>query len=138
MGLVHAELVLSNARDSKLAPITVNALVHTGALHLCIPEHVALQLSLDELERREVTLADGAKHIVPYVGPIKVQFGNRSCYTGAMMLGDDVLLGAIPMEDMDLVVRPSMRDVIANPQSPNIPASIAKGLSSRHPTTKKI
>ncbi len=138
MGLVHAELVLSNARDSKLAPITVNALVDTGALHLCIPEHVALQLSLDELERREVTLADGAKHIVPYVGPIKVQFGNRSCYTGAMMLGDDVLLGAIPMEDMDLVVRPSMRDVIANPQSPNIPASIAKDLSPRHPTAKKI
>lgn len=136
MGLVHAELVLSNARDSKLAPITVNALVDTGALHLCIPEHVALQLSLDELERREVTLADGAKHIVPYVGPIKVQFGNRSCYTGAMMLGDDVLLGAIPMEDMDLVVRPSMRDVIANPQSPNIPASIAKGFMPRNRSTK--
>lgn len=136
MGLVYAELVLSNARDSKLAPISVNALVDTGALHLCIPEHIALQLSLDELERREVTLADGAKHIVPYVGPIKVQFGNRSCYTGAMMLGDDVLLGAIPIEDMDLVVLPSMRDVIANPQSPNIPASIAKGFTPRSRMTK--
>lgn len=126
MGLVYTELALSNARDSKLAPISVKALVDTGALHLCIPEHIALQLSLEELERREVTLADGAKQIVPYVGPIKVQFGNRSCYTGAMMLGDDVLLGAIPMKDMDLIVRPSLRDVIANPQSPNIPASIAK------------
>lgn len=138
MGRVYTELVLSNARDSKLAPISVNALVDTGALHLCIPEHIALQLSLDELERREVTLADGAKHIVPYVGPIKVQFGNRSCYTGAMMLGDDVLLGAIPMEDMDLVVRPSMRDVIANPQSPNIPASIAKGMSARNRQAKTV
>ena len=138
MGLVFAELVLSNARDSKLAPISVNALVDTGALHLCIPQHIALQLSLDELERREVTLADGAKHVVPYVGPIKVQFGNRSCYTGAMMLGDDVLLGAIPMEDMDLVVRPSMRDVIANPQSPNIPASIAKGMSARNRQAKTV
>jgi len=134
MGLVYADLTLSNARDASLAPLVTKALVDTGALHLCIPEHVALQLSLDELERREVTLADGAKQIVPYVGPIKVQFGNRSCYTGAMMLGDDVLLGAIPMEDMDLIVRPSMRDVIANPMSPNIPASIAKSAMGPSPS----
>jgi len=136
MGLVYANLTLSNARDASLAPLITKALVDTGTLHLCIPEHVVMQLSLEELERREVTLADGAKHIVPYVGPIKVQFGNRSCYTGAMMLGDDVLLGTIPMEDMDLVVRPSMQDVVANPQSPNIPASIAKSMIDKTPSDK--
>ena len=75
-----------------------------------------------------MTPADGARHLVPYVGPLTVRFGNRTCFTGAMVLGDEVLLGAIPMEDMDLVVRPSQRDVIANPSSPNIPASIAKGM----------
>ena len=40
------------------------------------------------------------------MGPIEVSFANRRCFTGAMVLGNEVLLGAIPMEDMDLVLRP--------------------------------
>ena len=46
--------------------------------------------------------------------------------TGAVIMGDEVLLGAVPMEDMDLVVQSAKRSVIANPDSPNIPVSIAK------------
>ena len=127
MGLAHANLTLSNARRDDLAPIVARALADTGAMHLCVPPHVALQLQLDELEKREVTLADGSKRLVPYVGPVVVRFANRHCFTGAMVLGDEVLLGAIPMEDLDLVVRPASRDVVVNPDNPNIPASIAKG-----------
>ena len=127
MGLIHAELDLSNPTRSDLSGIKVRAMADTGALHLCIPQHVALQLKLGELEQREVTLADGSKQLIPYVGPVRVRFGNRSCFTGAMVLGDEVLLGAIPMEDMDLVLRPATRDVSVNPASPNIPASVAKG-----------
>lgn len=126
MGLCHAELIIANARKPDLAPLTVRALADTGALHLCIPEHVALQLELAELEKREVTLADGSKHALPYVGPVHLRFGNRSGFMGAMVLGDEVLLGAIPMEDLDLVVHPASRSVTVNPQNPNIPASIAK------------
>ena len=125
MGLVRTLIRLSNPRRDDRDAIEVDALVDTGALHLCIPEHVALQLGLEELEKREVTIADGSRHLAAYVGPIRTSFGNRSCYTGAMVLGHEVLLGAIPMEDMDLVVRPAMRDVVANPLSPHIPASIA-------------
>ncbi len=131
MGLVRTQLMLSNPREDDLAAIEVDALVDTGAVHLCLPEHVALQLGLAELEKREVTLADGSKSLVSYVGPVKTSFRNRSCYTGAMVLGDEVLLGAIPMEDMDLVVRPGFRDVVPNPLNPNIPASLAKGLAVR-------
>lgn len=131
MGLVRTHLMLSNPREEGLAAIEVDALVDTGAVHLCLPEHVALQLGLAELEKREVTLADGSKSLVSYVGPVKTSFRNRSCYTGAMVLGDEVLLGAIPMEDMDLVVRPATRDAAPNPLNPNIPASLAKGLVPR-------
>ena len=46
----------------------------------------------------------------------------------ALVLGDEVLLGAIPMEDMDLVVLPGSRQVAVNPANPNIAVSIAKGL----------
>ena len=64
----------------------------------------------------------------PMSGRSWAAFGNRSCFAGAMVLGKDVLLGAIPMEDMDLVVRPRMQDVVPNPQNPNIPASVAMGV----------
>ena len=40
------------------------------------------------------------------LGPIRVHFENRGCYVGAIVRGDQVLLGAILMEDMDLVVLP--------------------------------
>jgi clan AA aspartic protease len=128
MGLIYADVLLTNVRNDALAPITVHALVDTGAVHLCIPESVALQLDLQEIERRQVTIADGSTRSVPYVGPIKVSMGNRSCFTGAMVLGNQTLLGAIPMEDMDLVARPNQRDVVPNPASPNMPASVAMGL----------
>jgi hypothetical protein len=42
------------------------------------------------------------------------------------VLGDEVLLGAIPMEDMDLVVNPRDRSVDVNPESPNIASGICK------------
>ncbi len=124
MGPIYAEIELSNPRQQALAPMPVGALVDTGAVNLCVPEHVALQLQLEELERREVTTADGKSSLVPYVGPIQVRFGNRSCFVGAFVLGDNVLLGAIPLEDMDLVVNPRLEQVTVNPASPNIPSAL--------------
>ena len=126
MGLIYAEISLKNLLSPEIEPYVAAALVDTGALHLCIPQHIALQLRLKQLEEREVTIADGSKKVVPYVGPIQVTFKNRNCFTGAMVLGEEVLLGAIPMEDMDLVIQPALLQVTANPQSPNIPASVAK------------
>jgi clan AA aspartic protease len=128
MGLVYTSITLKNSRLPELRPVEANALVDTGALHLCIPEHVALQLRLDRLYEREVTTADGSKRLCPYVGPLEVRFGDRACFTGALVLGDEVLLGAVPMEDMDLVVSPAVRTVTVNPASPNIPSSTVKSV----------
>src|SRR6266478_6717764 len=116
MGLTHARVRLANARRPDLAAIEVDALADTGAVHLCIPEHVAIQLQLDELEKREVTIADGSKRLVPYMGPMIVSFANRQCYAGAMVLGNQALLGAIPLEDMDLIVVPGSRQVAVKPE----------------------
>ncbi len=104
----------------------MKALVDTGALMLCIPEHIALQLNLKSESMREVTVADGRSMNVPYVGPVKVGFGKRFCYVGALVLGDEVLLGAVPMEDMDLVVNPGRRELAVEPASPNIPHARGK------------
>ena len=132
MGRTYAELTIANARKPELVPLQMRAMADTGALHLCIPQHVVMQLQLEELEKREVTLADGSKQFLPYVGPIHLRFGNRSGFMGAMVLGDEVLLGAIPMEDLDLVVHPATRTVTVNPLNPNFPASVAKGFTTRH------
>jgi clan AA aspartic protease len=123
---VTAKLQLSNPREPSLAPVEVAALADTGSVFLCIPEHVRLQLKLDVLERREVKLADGSRATFPYVGPLVLRFKNRTGFVGALVLGDEVLLGAIPMEDMDLVVNPRDRTVDVNPASPNIASGIAK------------
>jgi len=126
MGLVTTMLKLINPRHPEIEPVMAEALVDTGSVHLCIPEHLRLQLNLDEQDKKEVTLADGSKRLVPYVGPVEVRFKNRVGYVGALVMGDQVLLGAIPMEDMDLVIIPKERRVDVNPQSPNIACSIAK------------
>jgi clan AA aspartic protease len=87
---------------------------------------VAIQLKLDQLYEREVTTADGSKRLCAYVGPVEVRFEERGCFTGALVVGDEVLLGAVPMEDMDLVVSPATQTVTVNPASPNIPSSTVK------------
>jgi clan AA aspartic protease len=126
MGHVFAPINLSNPRQPELSALNVQALADTGALMLCVPEHVALQLQLETESYREVSVADGRKMNVPYVGPIKVGFANRFCYVGALVLGDEVLLGAVPMEDMDLVVNPARREPTVDPSSPNIPHARVK------------
>ena len=87
-----------------------------------------LQLKLEEIEKKEVTLADGSRRLIPYVGPLQIKFATRTGFAGALVLGDQVLLGAIPMEDMDLIVVPRDRRVMLNPLSPNIATSTVKSI----------
>jgi clan AA aspartic protease len=126
MGLSYAMLTLINPRKPEHTAFVADALADTGAVYLIIPEHVQLQLGLEEQSHKEVTLADGSKKKVPYVGPIEVRFKNRVAFVGAIVMGDQVLLGAIPMEDMDLVVIPHQRRVEVNPLNPNYAAALAK------------
>ena len=126
MGLVTAKVLLSNPRRGDLEALETEALADTGAVHLCIPEHIQLQLKLEPLEDREIILADGSERVVPYVGPVQIHFKNRTGFTGALVMGDQVLFGVIPMEDMDLVAHPGSQSVTVNPKSPNIPSAVVK------------
>jgi clan AA aspartic protease len=126
MGLVMTTISLANPRYPDQRPVEVQALADTGAVHLCIPQHIAIQRRLEQYDQKEVTVADGSKRLVPYMGPIEIRFKNRVGLGGALVMGDQVLLGAIPMEDMDLVVSPKDRRIDVNPASPNIACSTAK------------
>ena len=127
MGFASAKIILSNPRLDDLKPLEVEALADSGANYLCIPHHVADQLQLEMKLTKEVTTADGKRTTYPYVGPIHVHFENRDCYVGAVVIGDEVLLGAIPIEDMDLVILPLERRIAVNPRSPHIASGLAKG-----------
>jgi clan AA aspartic protease len=126
MGLVIAKIILANPAQPGMQPIEVEALVDSGAVHVCIPEHVRIQLNLVEIDKKEVVLADGSLRLVPYVGPIEIRFENRTGFAGALVMGDQPLLGVIALEDMDLVIDPIARALKVHPNSPNIATSVAK------------
>ena len=126
MNLTNDKFLLTNPCVRELKGVQIDALADSGAVHLCIPETVRARLKLEAIDEKEVTLADGSRKRVPYVGPIEVRFKNRVGFAGALVMGDQVLIGAIPMEDMDLVIIPKTRTLDINPRSPNIASTIAK------------
>jgi hypothetical protein len=95
---------------------------------MCVTEEIALQLGFDttEVSRQVVTLADGHQRKVPKISPIEIAFENRSYVTEAVVLGDEPLLGVIPLEAMDLIIDPRQQMLIVNPQHPNYPVALAK------------
>ena len=138
VGLASAKIELRNPRVPELEAVEVEALADAGAVHMCVPEHIRIQLQLEERDTKEVTLADGSRKIKPYVGPIELRYENRVGFAGALVMGDEALLGVIPMEDMDLVVVPETRQVVVNPLSPDIASSIAKGTCNASRYTKGL
>ena len=139
MGLVYAEIELLSVDDLALSRrgflprkevkrITIRALVDSGAYELVINEDVKKQLDLPVLEERIAKLADDSERLVELVGPVEIRFENRSTVVRAMVLpgAAEILLGAIPMEGLDVVIDPRERRLIVNPAYPNIPSTYAK------------
>jgi clan AA aspartic protease len=131
MNLIYADIELINGEDLVLArrnhigedeikSMRVNMLVDTGSIYMCINENIQEQLQLPVIERRKGQLANG--HIVEYnvVGPLEVKFKNRRCSVDAMVLPGDnePLLGAIPLEDMDVLIHPYRQELVVNPDHP--------------------
>jgi len=126
MGLTYANLKLTNLFSQQA--VEIKALVDTGATFMCVTEEIALQLGFDitEVSQQMVTLADGHLRKVPKIAPIEIAFENRTYVTEAVVLGNEALLGIIPLEAMDLIVDPSQQKLIVNPQHPNYPVALAK------------
>jgi len=131
MGLIYADIELINAddlafvrrhviREEEVKRMNVKMLVDTGSVYMCINESVQEQLQLAIVEKRKGQLADGS--IVEYevAGPIEVRFKNRRCVVDAMVLPGDneMLLGSIPLEDMDILIHPTRQELIVNPDHP--------------------
>ncbi|MBI3883742.1 MAG: clan AA aspartic protease [Sphingobacteriales bacterium] len=131
MGLVYANITLINEVDITLAKrniigedeiktITLSMLVDSGAYMMAINETIQGQLSFPFIEKRKAILADGSVREYDVVGPIRVRFENRTATCSAMVLHGDSepLLGAIPMEEMDVLIHPRRQELIVNPEHP--------------------
>ncbi len=122
MGLVYADIEIVSAEDMALArkgyikqenvkSEKVRVLVDSGAYMLCINEHIRAQLDLATVSSMEAELADGTIKTVDVVGPIVINFSNRttSCNAAVLPGESEVLLGSIPMEDLDVVIDPKLQ-----------------------------
>ena len=131
MGLVYAEIELINGYDLESARrhiigeeevkrLKINMLVDSGAYMMGINETIQEQLDLPFIEKRKAVLADGSVQEYDVVGPIHVKFKNRTAICSAMVLRGDTetLLGAIPMEEMDVLIHPQRQELIVNPEHP--------------------
>ena len=134
MGLVMTTIKITNtfdfinASDGIIDPATVRsveveALADTGAIELCIPEEIAERLGARIVRKRSVVVADGRRLEVTEVGPIEIEILGRSTTGNAIVLprGTRPLLGALQMEQLDLVVVPRTGEVIGNPAHPDGP-----------------
>ena len=126
MGTIYARVKLSNPLRADLAPVEIDALVDSGAINLCIPDIVKHELGFEVKRKRTAQMADGSLVDVGVVTPVDVQFENRFTTTTAMVLGDEVLLGAIPMQDMDVMIDPRNERLILPPDRPNFALSKVK------------
>ena len=126
MGTIHADLTITNLFTKQ--SLVTKALVDTGATFMCVTEAIAVQLGFDttEVSRHLVTLADGRQIRVPRIAPIEIGFANRSYVTEALVLGDEPLMGVLPLEAMDLLVDPLRQQLVVNPEHPNFPVALAK------------
>ena len=132
MSVVYASTRLANVAMPELGAIDAHALVDTGAMSRCVPQHVSNQLRLEQFYEREVIYADGRSELVPYCGGVRAETKGRGCVTGAPVFGTHVLRGALPMEDMDLVLHPKTQQPLPNPDNPNIAVSPAMGFRASH------
>lgn len=126
MGHTYAKLKLTNLFTKQA--VEVKALVDTGATFMCVTEEIAVQLGFDttEVGTQVVTLADGKQIKAPRVAPIEIAFESRTYVTEAVVVGNEPLMGVIPIEAMDLIVSSTEQKLLANPLHPNYPVTLAK------------
>ncbi|WP_190680438.1 retroviral-like aspartic protease family protein [Leptolyngbya sp. FACHB-671] len=139
MGITYAEIELTRGDDlalfregyipeNRVRRIIVRALVDSGASMLSITPAVRDYLDLPKVDEQQAELADGSVAQFDVVGPVELRFENRKTVEYAIVVPNspDVLLGAHPMQDLDVLVDPKREVLIVNPKSPDIARKFLK------------
>jgi len=144
MGTIYASITWINGSDIEMArrhligeeevrQTSVEMLVDTGSYMMCINESIREQLGLPFIERRRHFLADDQMVEHDIVGPLCVKFQNRTAICSAAVLegNSKPLLGAIPIEEMDVLIDAKRQELVINPEHPD-------GAQHRIPTLRRV
>jgi clan AA aspartic protease len=106
MSMTYADITITNLFTN--SKTRVRALVDTGCMLSTVTDEIAQALGYDptEFTMKRIVLAHGRSVRVPTIGPIQIDYEDRSCKTEAYVMGDKCLLGCVPLECMDLAVDP--------------------------------
>jgi hypothetical protein len=141
MGLVYADVELINSEDiglyhhqvidnEDIRSINFKILVEKNVHNLFINEIMQKQLELPFLEKRKVQFKNGEIGEYNVVGPVVLKFKNRQtvCFALVLQGNSEPLLGAIPLEDMDVLIHPARQELIVNPDHPYYAQMKLKGV----------
>jgi predicted aspartyl protease len=117
MGRFAVDVELANNEDmadfrrgrlpaERVRRLTIRAVVDSGAARLVIPEATAERLGLPITGQASVRYADGRTAQRPMADEVRLNWGDRSGVFNAIVEPDrdSALLGAIVLEDLDLIV----------------------------------
>ena len=137
MGAIRVPVKLTNAVDKglinrgSLAPrylrqVETQGLVDTGALTLVIPPAIAQQLGL-QIERQQIArYANGYEEAIGVSEAVIVECEGRSTVDEALIVGDEVLIGQVILEKLDLWADCKNQRLIPNPEHPDYPVAMIK------------
>ena len=140
MGAVRVEVKLTNAIDESLvnrgllAPhllreYVAQALVDTGALTLVIPASVVKELGLRILRQQVARYANGFEEAIGVTEPVKIVCEERQTSVEALVVGDEVLIGQVVLELLDLLPDCKNQRLIPNPANPDYPVAVIKNVN---------
>jgi clan AA aspartic protease len=112
---VHVRVVLTNHREAVMARLgqldasrvhryETEALIDTGAVRSTIPAAVAERLGLFRLRKTDAKYADGRVEEVDMTEAVTVEILGRETEMNPMILGEQILLGVLVLEGLDLMV----------------------------------
>ncbi|MEO7530179.1 MAG: hypothetical protein ABIS69_02170 [Sediminibacterium sp.] len=143
MGLIYADIEIINSEELGMARrgfidideikrIHINMLVDTGSYMLAINENIQAYLQLPFITTRSARLANENSIECDVVGPVLLRFKNRTATCNAIVLPGNAepLLGAIPLEEMDVVINPIRQELTVNPDSPDMASTKLKQLAT--------
>lgn len=139
MRMVYADIELINGLDlaksqagelneEQIRRMPVRILADSGCGTLAINDNIRRQLGLRTREKRVMRMADDSVVTLEVVGPVEIRFENRRSNLDAVVLPGDAepLLGAIPMQDMDVLIDPQRHRLIVNPDHPILAGGMLK------------
>ena len=125
MGLVYENITLKNSFDvmshtrgmineSQIRQIKVLALVDTGAETLVISDAMRQELGLELVGERIVSYANESGEWCKITEPVEIFWKDRSAVARAIIVPGitEVLLGAIPLEELNVMVDPRTQQLV--------------------------